>query len=114
MAESNETPLLDLLGRMTLDSVETSSLEPDELMLVRIAALVAVDAPPVSYLTNAEAAADDGDRRGEGFAASLPRSRRSSEPPEWLPRPATSPRRSTSRSRSRSSTGKRQTKQQCC
>ena len=60
MAEPNETPLLDLLGRMTLDSVETSSLEPDELMLVRIAALVAVDAPPVSYLMNAEAAAEVG------------------------------------------------------
>ena len=60
MAESDETPLLDLLGRMTLDSVETSSLEPDELMLVRIAALVAVDAPPVSYLMNAEAAAEMG------------------------------------------------------
>ena len=60
MAEPNETPLLDLLGRMTLDSVETSSLEPDELMLVRIAALVAVDAPPVSYLMNAEASAEVG------------------------------------------------------
>ncbi len=60
MAESDETPLLDLLGRMTLDSIETSSLEPDELMLVRIAALVAVDAPPVSYLMNAEAAAEVG------------------------------------------------------
>ena len=60
MADSNETPLLDLLGRMTLDSLETSSLEPDELMLVRIAALVAVDAPPVSYLMNAEAAAEVG------------------------------------------------------
>ncbi len=60
MAESNETPLLDLLGRMTVDSVETSSLEPDELMLVRIAALVAVDAPPVSYLMNVEAAAEVG------------------------------------------------------
>jgi 4-carboxymuconolactone decarboxylase len=60
MADPNETPLLDLIGRMTLDSIETSSLEPDELMLVRIAALVAVDAPPVSYLTNAEAAAEMG------------------------------------------------------
>jgi 4-carboxymuconolactone decarboxylase len=60
MADPNETPLLDLLGRMTLDSVETSSLEPDELMLVRIAVLVAVDAPPVSYLMNAEAAAEVG------------------------------------------------------
>jgi 4-carboxymuconolactone decarboxylase len=60
MADPNETPLLDLIGRMTLDSIETSSLEPDELMLVRIAALVAIDAPPVSYLTNAEAAAEMG------------------------------------------------------
>ena len=60
MPDPNETPLLDLLGRMTLDSLETSSLEPDELMLVRIAALVAVDAPPASYLMNAEAATEVG------------------------------------------------------
>ena len=57
---SNETPVLDLLASMTLDSISVSSLEPDELMLVRIAALVAVDAPPVSYLANLEAIADVG------------------------------------------------------
>ena len=57
---SNETPVLDLLASMTLDSISVSSLDPDELMLVRIAALVAVDAPPVSYATNLEAIASVG------------------------------------------------------
>jgi hypothetical protein len=33
---------------------------PRELMLARLAALVAVDAPPASYLANAGAAADSG------------------------------------------------------
>ena len=60
MSSTSETPLLDLLGSMTLDSIEVSSLEPSELMLVRIAALVAVDAPPVSYATNLEAIASVG------------------------------------------------------
>jgi 4-carboxymuconolactone decarboxylase len=59
MAEStSETPVLDLLARMTADSIEASSLEPQTLMLVRIAALAAVDAPSISYLTNLEAASE--------------------------------------------------------
>ena len=50
MAEStNETPLLDLLKDMTAASLDASNLDEQTLMLVRIAALVAVDAPPVSY-----------------------------------------------------------------
>ncbi len=40
---------------MTVDSIEASSLDLETLMLVRIAALVAVDAPPVSYALNLEA-----------------------------------------------------------
>jgi 4-carboxymuconolactone decarboxylase len=53
MADSaSDTPVLDLLQSMTADSLEASSLDPATLMLVRIAALVAVDAPPVSYLLN--------------------------------------------------------------
>jgi 4-carboxymuconolactone decarboxylase len=53
MAEQNgETPVLDLLARMTADSIETSSLDARTLMLVRIAALAAVDAPAVSYGLN--------------------------------------------------------------
>jgi len=57
MPEQNvETPVLDLLASMTADSIEVSSLDPEKLMLVRIAALVAMDAPPVSYLLNLGAA----------------------------------------------------------
>jgi 4-carboxymuconolactone decarboxylase len=59
MADStSETPVLDLLMNMTADSVEASSLDPQTLMLVRIAALVAVDAPPVSYLMNLAVASE--------------------------------------------------------
>ena len=60
MSSTSDTPVLDLLGAMTLESIEVSSLDPSELMLVRIAALVAVDAPTVSYVTNLEAIASVG------------------------------------------------------
>ena len=61
MAESTQTnPVLDLLPDMTADSMDASSLDEETLMLVRIAALVAVDAPPVSYLMNLEAASEVG------------------------------------------------------
>ena len=55
-----ETPVLDTLAEITAASVEHSSLPPRELMLARIAALIAVDAPPASYLANAGPAADFG------------------------------------------------------
>ena len=55
-----DRPVLDLLASMTADSVEASSLDPQSLMLARFAALVAVDAPPVSYLLNLGAAAEVG------------------------------------------------------
>lgn len=55
-----ETPVLDTLADITAASLEHNSLAPRELMLVRVAALIAVDAPPASYLANAEAAADSG------------------------------------------------------
>ena len=55
-----DTPVLDLLANMTADSVSASSLDPQTLMLARIAALVAVDAPPVSYLMNLESAVEAG------------------------------------------------------
>ena len=53
-----DTPVLDLLADMTADSIEASSLDPETLMLVRIAALVAVDAAPTSYVVNLEAVGD--------------------------------------------------------
>jgi alkylhydroperoxidase/carboxymuconolactone decarboxylase family protein YurZ len=58
--QMSETPILDLLGEMTNASLETSTLDAESLMLVRIAALVAVDAPPASYLLNLGAASEIG------------------------------------------------------
>ena len=54
-ATTSETPVLDLLAEMTAASVEASSLDAETLILVRIAALAAVDASTVSYLLNIEA-----------------------------------------------------------
>jgi len=56
--ETTETPILDLLASMTADSLEATTLDAETLMLVRIAALVAVDAPPASYLLNLGAASE--------------------------------------------------------
>jgi hypothetical protein len=55
-----ETPVLDLLGKMTADSIEASSLDAEALVLTRIAALVAIDAPPASYMLNLGAASEIG------------------------------------------------------
>ena len=60
MSTQTETPVLDLLKGMTKDSFEATTLDPKELMLVRIAALVAIDAPPASYMLNLEAASELG------------------------------------------------------
>ena len=57
---ADETPVLDTLAAMTAASIENCSLEPRELMLARIAALAAADAPPISYLVNAGTAVDVG------------------------------------------------------
>jgi alkylhydroperoxidase/carboxymuconolactone decarboxylase family protein YurZ len=54
--QATDTPVLDLLAGMTALSVQASSLDEKELMLVRIAALVAMDAPPISYSLNLAAA----------------------------------------------------------
>src|SRR5262245_53471222 len=51
-SQTDDTPVLTLLATMTLASVEASSLEGRELEIARIAALVAADAPPASYLAN--------------------------------------------------------------
>jgi len=58
MANQNEAPVLALLANMTADSLEASSLDPQAIALVRIAALVAIDAPPASYLANLALAGD--------------------------------------------------------
>ena len=55
-----ETPVLDTIADITAASLAHNSLASRELMLVRVAALIAVGAPPASYLANAAAAADSG------------------------------------------------------
>ena len=59
MADS-DTPVLDTIGGMTLVSMENSDLEADELVLVRLAALAAVDAPALSYLVHIGPAVESG------------------------------------------------------
>jgi alkylhydroperoxidase/carboxymuconolactone decarboxylase family protein YurZ len=49
---ASETPLIDLLTTMTEASFEACELDPEALILARIAALVATDAPPISYYMN--------------------------------------------------------------
>ena len=59
-AEIAETPVLDTLADMTTASLDHNALPPRELMLARLAALIAMDAPPASYLLNAGPAAESG------------------------------------------------------
>ena len=56
--KTEERPVLETIAAMTAASLERCDLEPDALLLVRIAALVAVDARPVSYLAHIGPAAD--------------------------------------------------------
>ena len=58
--ETGDTPLMDVLAEMTAASMERSSLDVESLMLVRLAALIAVNAPPASYLLNLAAATEVG------------------------------------------------------
>ncbi|TPQ22008.1 carboxymuconolactone decarboxylase family protein [Streptomyces sporangiiformans] len=60
MATASETPVLDTLAAMTIDSVERCGLAPDMFMLTRIAALAASDAPPISYVANIDPALQAG------------------------------------------------------
>ena len=57
---SSESPVLDTLADMTAASVDHNSLSPRDYMLVRLAALIAVDAPPLSYVANAAAIEESG------------------------------------------------------
>ncbi len=55
-----DAPVLERLIAMNLDSMENSQLDPRTYFLVRIAALVAMDAAPVSYVVNLGLAAEVG------------------------------------------------------
>lgn len=55
-----DAPVLERLVSMNLDSLEGSGLDEKTYFLVRLAALVAMDAAPVSYAVNLGLAADLG------------------------------------------------------
>ena len=52
---SADAPVLDTLSEMTAASVTHSSLSPRDFMLARLAALIAMDGPPISYFANGPA-----------------------------------------------------------
>ena len=58
--DSQDTPVLDTIAAMTAVSVAESNLPLDALLLVRLAALAAVDARPASYLLHIGPAAEAG------------------------------------------------------
>ena len=55
-----DTPVLDALAAITAVSIVGSELPARELVIARLAALVAVNAPPSSYLLNAGSAVEVG------------------------------------------------------
>jgi alkylhydroperoxidase/carboxymuconolactone decarboxylase family protein YurZ len=57
---TSETPVLDTLAAMTAESLARCGLDANSLIAARIAALVAVDAPAVSYLAHVGPAMDAG------------------------------------------------------
>jgi hypothetical protein len=50
---STDTPVLDTIADITAASIAHCSMSPRDFMLARLAALIAMDAPPASYLANA-------------------------------------------------------------
>jgi alkylhydroperoxidase/carboxymuconolactone decarboxylase family protein YurZ len=58
--DSEDTPVLDTIAEMTAASLERSTLPLGGLVLIRLAALAAVDARPVSYLLHVGPAVDAG------------------------------------------------------
>ena len=57
---SGDAPVLETLLQMNLDAAERSGLDAETYLLVRLAALVAMDAAPVSYLITLGAGAEAG------------------------------------------------------
>lgn len=56
MPTTSDAPVLDTLAAMTIDSIERCGMDERTLILTRIAALVAMDAPAISYLAHVDPA----------------------------------------------------------
>ena len=60
MPAQTDAPVLETIGAITAASLERSDLSADALLMIRIAALAAVDAPPISYLAHVGPALESG------------------------------------------------------
>lgn len=60
MSASTDSPVLETLAAITDASLERCDLPADALLLVRLAALAAVDARPISYLAHVGPAMESG------------------------------------------------------
>ncbi|MFE1409601.1 carboxymuconolactone decarboxylase family protein [Streptomyces sp. NPDC085524] len=56
MTTASDHPVLDTLAAMTMDSIERCGLPADTLILTRLAALAAMDAPALSYVAHIDPA----------------------------------------------------------
>jgi alkylhydroperoxidase/carboxymuconolactone decarboxylase family protein YurZ len=52
MPARSDNPVLDTIAAITAASLERSDLAPEALVMIRLAALAAVDAKPISYLAH--------------------------------------------------------------
>lgn len=59
-AVNSDTPVLDTVTGMTIVSLERTSLDDHSVILTRLAALAAVDAPMTSYLLHVGPGAESG------------------------------------------------------
>lgn len=60
MSTESENPVLETIGAITDAALGRSDLPADALLMIRIAALAAVDARPVSYLAHVGPAIESG------------------------------------------------------
>jgi alkylhydroperoxidase/carboxymuconolactone decarboxylase family protein YurZ len=60
MSVQSDTPVLETIGAITAASLGRSDLPADTLLMIRIAALAAVDARPISYLAHVGPALESG------------------------------------------------------
>jgi len=57
---SDDNPVLDTLVDVTAASIDHNTLSARDFMLARVAALIAVDAPPISWIANSSAVTEAG------------------------------------------------------
>ena len=60
MPAQSDNPVLDTLAAITAASLERSDLAPEALVMIRLAALAAVDAKPISYLAHVGPSVESG------------------------------------------------------